>query len=179
MNEMDNITLEDIINNETFIKNIKRMFIIKQIETYSIEKITIEFDKNIKSFKINLEKNKEKYYLDYKIKRRRKKQKGNTSIKKRKILEISDAENKNNKYINTSKCNFVNKIIFSDCYISPQVDLVNEIKDNNIDSVNINNNKFKENVEGLDENKLNEKKIIHNSINEENINIYKEDELCK
>jgi hypothetical protein len=57
MIEKDSIeTSEDVINEDLFLKNIKRMFIMKQMETYRIKKVNIEYDENIKAFKINIEK---------------------------------------------------------------------------------------------------------------------------
>ena len=46
-------TFKDVINEDSLLKNIKRMFIMKKMETYKIIKINIEYDEIIKSFKIN------------------------------------------------------------------------------------------------------------------------------
>ena len=35
-------TFEDVINEDLFLKNIKRMFIMKQMKTHKIKKINIE-----------------------------------------------------------------------------------------------------------------------------------------
>ena len=39
---------EDVINEDSFLRNIKRMFIMKQMETYKIKKINIECDEDTK-----------------------------------------------------------------------------------------------------------------------------------
>ena len=95
-------TFEDVINESSFIKNIKRMFIMKQTETYKIKKINIEYGENIKSFKINIEKDTTRYFIDYKIKMRTKKSKVNgKNCKKRKLniynnsIENKEADKKN------------------------------------------------------------------------------------
>ncbi len=88
---MNNKDIENIIYDDSFLKNIKRVFIKKQMEEHNIKKIIIEYDENIKTFKINIEKDTAIYYVDYKIKRRVKKV-NNYSCKKRK-LNNNDNEN--------------------------------------------------------------------------------------
>jgi hypothetical protein len=46
------------INEQNFIKNIKRMFITKKMEDLNIEEVNIKFDNSTKSFKINIKKDK-------------------------------------------------------------------------------------------------------------------------
>lgn len=53
---------EDLINEYTFIKNIKRMFLTKKMEELNIEEVNIKFDTNTKSFKINIQKDKDHCY---------------------------------------------------------------------------------------------------------------------
>ena len=97
-------TFEDVINEDSFLKNIKRMFIMKQMETYKIKKINIEYDENIKSFKMNIQKGTARYFIDYKIKSRIKKVQANgNNCKKRKL-------NNNNNSIENKKVDKKNDI---------------------------------------------------------------------
>lgn len=65
---------EDIINEESFSKNIKRMFLIKKMEELNIKQAVINFDAITKSFKIHIRKDDQNIYeQEYKIKRRNRK----------------------------------------------------------------------------------------------------------
>lgn len=78
MDEMDNNNIfEEIIENESFIKNLKRMFITKQMEIHNINEVIIKFDKENSSFNFNMIKDEKKYEYKYEIKRRKKKKKAN------------------------------------------------------------------------------------------------------
>lgn len=70
MCEMDNF--QTILESDSFIKNIKRMFIVKQMELYNVSEIKIKFDNNITTFKFEIIKDENnKYYHEYSIKRRK------------------------------------------------------------------------------------------------------------
>lgn len=108
MCEVDNF--EKIINEDSFLKNIKRMFIMKQIEQLHIKEVVINFDNSTKSFKITINKDdKNIYQKEYKIKRRNKKSKlkDDRHCKKRKI---NNKFEDNDKHIHSSTHNFINKI---------------------------------------------------------------------
>lgn len=115
MCEMDNF--EKIINEDSFLKNIKRMFIMKQIEYLHIKEVVINFDNSTKSLKIIINKDdKNIYQKEYKIKRKNKKSKlkDDRHCKKRKI---NNKFEDNDKHINSSTHNFINKISVRPEYI--------------------------------------------------------------
>ena len=95
----DNIETFEDVNEDSYLKNIKRMFIMKQMETYKIKKTNIEYDENIKSFKTNIEKDTARYFIDYKIKWKIKKSKVNGNNYKKRKLNIynNSIENKKSK----------------------------------------------------------------------------------
>ncbi|KAI8329486.1 hypothetical protein BC941DRAFT_27741 [Chlamydoabsidia padenii] len=168
----NNIDFEDIIYDDLFLKNIKRMFIMKKMEQYDIKKINIEFDEITKSFKINIMKNKtDIYYIDYKIKRRKKKQKYKDNIKKRRLLDDENINKGNTKtYDNSSEYNIDNNINSPPCHISEQLDFINkdkEDKKNTITNINYDNKK----VVSINKNKNIDKETSKSD--------YKNDELCE
>lgn len=107
---MDNFQV--IIENDHFIKDLKRMFITKQMEVHNIKQVFIEYNDDSKSFHFNIIKDDHhKYNYNYKIKRRKVKQKENNKVKKRKLNNENTRElNKNNnvdvEYFDSSKHDF-------------------------------------------------------------------------
>lgn len=109
MDEMDNnYVFEEIIENESFIKNLKRMFITKQMEIHNIHEVIIKFDKETSSFNFNIIKDKKGYGYEYKIRRRKKKiytknkekieNYNNTESSSRNINQVPSIINSNTRY---------------------------------------------------------------------------------
>ncbi len=146
----NNINIEDVIYEDSFLKNIKRMFIMKQMENHNIKKFTIEYDENTKSFKMYLINDDANiYYIDYKIKRRKKKQIYNNNVKKRRLEnnKLIMIENEN-VYDNSSGYNIANNMNPPPCHIPKNIDTntisnVENIKNikNNINTINSDGNK--------------------------------------
>lgn len=86
---------EELIEKDCFLKNIKRCYIIKIIESFNIEKLHIVYNNDIKSFEIKFMKDNIPYFFKYKVKRRR-----NDSVsrknKKVKNLDINTNINSEN-----------------------------------------------------------------------------------
>lgn len=134
---MDNF--ENYINNDSFLKNIKRMFITKQMELYNIKQFTINFDNETKTFNFKIIKDdKNDYEHQYKIKRRKERVKENKNTRKKLKIKEDDYNNIK-KCDNSTICDFNSKINISPCHISTTSDLKNR---DNILSENIN----KENI---------------------------------
>ena len=66
-------SFEELIEKDCFLKNIKRSYIIKIIESINIEKLHIVYNNDIKSFEIKIMKDNIPYFFKYKVKRRRNK----------------------------------------------------------------------------------------------------------
>ncbi|KAI9299614.1 hypothetical protein BJ944DRAFT_245029 [Cunninghamella echinulata] len=176
MDELDNfIDIEDLINEESFMKNIKRMFIMRKMEEYKINNININFDNNTKSFKIYIEKENENYYLDYKVKRRiRNNDKSNS--KKRKIVNniVKDGINKRNENINVD--NNIDDFDFPKNSLTQNISN-NEatrkvLSENNLEAKKVNNNLEK----------INKKTELNKSKKEKETKVdklnYKNDSMC-
>lgn len=188
MDEMDNNNIfEEIIENESFIKNLKRMFITKQMEIHNINEVIIKFDKEIPSFNFYIIKDEKKYEYKYKIKRRKKKTNGDKKDIKQNIgkienhkkneimnIQMQDSSEKENTSIRQDCKNNGDEEHHSFLYISNTTN--NDCKDL-IDII-----KSKENVkynkkELYEMDKMDIKKKIHNSRIKYNDN--KNDILCK
>ena len=157
---------EDIINKDSFLKNIKRMFITKQMEIHNIKNIVIDYDDITKTFNFKITKDENNIYeLKHKVKRRKKKQKDNSSNKKRKFdnekIEIE-------KYDHSSKFDFNSKINFSSDNIS--------LLSNTIYSKTNNNKYNKEKDIDISNNDINSTK---KNIKQDNIKINKIDKKNK
>ena len=110
------------------------------METYKTKKINIEYDKNIKSFKINIEKDTARYFIGYKIKRRIKKPRVNSNnCKKRKLLH-----NNNNNSIENKKVDKKNDI-HADNFDSSKPDFDNIKISSPIQNISTNNEDNHEN----------------------------------
>ena len=59
---------EELIEKDCFLKNIKRCYIIKIIESFNIEKLHIVYNNDIKSFEIKIMKDNIPYFFKYKFK---------------------------------------------------------------------------------------------------------------
>ena len=66
-------SFEELIEKDCFLKNIKRCYIIKIIESFNIEKEHIVYNNDIKPFEIKFIKDNSPYFFKYKVKRRRNK----------------------------------------------------------------------------------------------------------
>ena len=109
-----------IEQNNDFIKNIKRMFIMKVIEKYDIKKVSIVYNDNTKSFEINLIKDNNIHFFKYKVKRRRTRSISKTSKKMK--IKSNSTELINNEDVVGSNYNDIDTNIESG------------IEDNNCDS---------------------------------------------
>ncbi|CAO3657034.1 unnamed protein product [Mucor hiemalis] len=175
MNRNMKIDIEDVIYNESFLKNIKRMFITKQMEEHGIKRFTIVYDENIKSFKINLEKDTAMYYIDYMVKRRIKKSNTkNDKCKKRKLNNSND--DKKSKDINNEK-----KEASVDDFDSSEHNFDNKMSSPTQNTSNNNNNVNNidnSNMKSIKKN-INEDKKLNTESQYKDKKDYKKDKLCK
>ena len=183
---------DNVVNNDSFFKNIKRMFIIKQMEIHNIKSFNITFDNNIKKFKFELIKDDQnKLQYDYKIKRNKKRDKENMKQNKKiklnndyiKVKEDKKGDEKDKKYCNSFKSDFESKINSSTYYI-----FQDGIDSNKEYFINKNNIINKQNLKNIREEKSIRKEIkninnINNNIADKNNKIdqklnFKYDQLC-
>ena len=59
-------SFEELIAKEFFLKNIKRYYLTKIMESFNIEKISILYNNDIKYFEIKLNKDDNSYFLNIK-----------------------------------------------------------------------------------------------------------------
>lgn len=147
---------EELIDHESFIKNIKRMYIMKVIELHDIEKVHIVYNSDTKSFEINLIKDSTPYFFKYKVKRRRVRSTSPKISKKSKnksVESIKENSNQNNKKVNKE-----NKS--SSGNSDEKLNLINEYnKDDKISNIN--------NVESAESENHTDINTINNSIHNE------------
>jgi hypothetical protein len=180
-------TFEQLIEKSEFIKNIKRMYLMKVIESYDIEKVNIIYNNTTKSFEINLIKDNRPHFFKYKVKRRR-----NKSVqkiyKKSKIVKsvvdvhenrIGDQDNKiiDNTVDNLEEKNGIENDVESVIYSSDKDiyhetysnvnsdDIVNKVIQNNVQNKTTNVAKDISNDNREDNNKQRFKNTKKNIIN--------------
>lgn len=113
---MDNF--EKIINKDSFLKNIKRLFIVKQMEQLNIRQVLINFDDITKTFKFELKKDDTNVYIqEYKVKRGKKRENDNNIKYKKVKIDNNQNETNNIEYDNSSKHDFDPKISPPSCHI--------------------------------------------------------------
>jgi hypothetical protein len=147
----------ELIEKDCFIKNIKRCYFTKIIELYNIEKVSIIYNNDIKSFEIELIKNDCPYFFKYKIKRRRNK---STTKKSKKLKQVHDDSNINeeNEYNdkNISKSNITS---------NENVSLNNNTEESNISQNDDDDNEF--NNESTEESNISQNDGDDNEFNNE------------
>lgn len=131
--------LNKLLDSNEFIKNIKRMFLMKVIEEHNIEKVDITFNSDIKSFEIKIVKDENTNFFKYKVKRRRSKSK----IKENKKLKLKNYEESEN---DTGK---------SKDNIEKKEDMNTNNSKKNKDNNDINSNNTKDNIKNKENKTIN------------------------
>lgn len=164
---MDN--LQNIIEEDSFLKNIKRMFITKQMELYNIKQFKIEFDNYTKTFNFQIVKDENnKFEYEYKVKRRKRRDKENKNMNK-----------KNEECDNSSTYDFTSKINVPPCHILES----KRINIQNIDEKESNDNKKSEIIDpprtnSKINNEMDNKNLRYSNQIDEDV-VYKKDKFCK
>lgn len=149
--------LNKVLDSNEFIKNIKRMFIMKVIEEHNIEKVNIIFNSNTKSFEIKILKDENINFFKYKVKRRRSKSEIN---KNKKLKNYEESDNDPSKSKDDSSMNNSNK---SKDNIENKEDMNINNSKNNKDNNDIDSNNTKYNIKNKENKTVNNIDINTNS----------------
>lgn len=160
---MDN----NLFNNSDFVKNLKRMFIVKEIESKNIKTFIINYDETTKTICFEMDSHENNYEYKYKIKRRNRKNGINGKSKKvrinKKDINKKDdetdniiAEKINNNNLNIISCETVDRESVNNGNLDK---ISNEVINNEID-IQRNNSKIFDGDSGSIEYKKTKKEII-------------------